>query len=178
MPLATKPIDMRPMLRGEVSRIPLDYMLSPDAIEGVEIDGDAHVVGEITDEAGYMRLTLEATLPYHGECARCLAPVKGEFALQFERTVADEKTLTEEQQEDNVDEYVIIRDGELDLDEELREALILSFPMRLLCDEDCPGLCPKCGKALSTGTCGCPTREIDPRLAVLATLLEQDEDKK
>ena len=178
MAMASKPIDMRPMLRGEISRMTLDYMLSPDAIEGVTLDGDAHVVGEITDEAGYMRLTLEATLPYHGECARCLAPVRGEFRLQFERTVADERTLTEEQQQDNVDEYVIIRDGELDLDEELREALILSFPMRLLCSEECEGLCPKCGKPLSDGPCGCPTREIDPRLAVLRTLLEQDENKE
>jgi uncharacterized protein len=164
------------MLRGEVSRIPLDYMLSPDAIEGVELDGDAHVVGEITDEAGYMRLTLEATLPYHGECARCLSAVKGEFHLQFERTVADEKTLTEEQQEDNVDEYVIIVGGELDLDEELREALILAFPMRLLCEEDCPGLCPKCGKPRREGDCGCSQKEIDPRLAVLAQLLDKDDE--
>ena len=170
-------LDMRPMLRGEVDKISIDFLLTPDLMDGAELEGDAHVVGEITDQAGYMRLTLEATLPYHGECARCLSAVKGEFHLQFERTVADEKTLTEEQQEDNVDEYVIIHDGELDLDEELREALILSFPMRLLCDENCPGLCPKCGKPLKAGPCGCPTREIDPRLAVLATLLEQDEDK-
>ena len=55
--------------------------------------------------------------------------------------------------------------------------IILAFPMRLLCDEDCPGLCPKCGKPKREGECGCPTREIDPRLAVLATLL-QDEEKE
>ena len=64
-----------------------------------------------------------------------------------------------------------------DLDEELREALILSFPMRILCDEDCPGLCPKCGKPKREGECGCPTREIDPRLAILQTLLDQNENE-
>ena len=169
-------LDMRPMLRGEVSRISVDYMLTPETLDGVTFTGDAHVVGEITNEAGYMRLVLEATLSYEGECARCLSEVKDVFVMQFERTVADEGTLTDEQLEDNVDEYVIIQNGELDLDEELREALILSFPMRLLCEEDCPGLCPKCGKPKREGECGCPTREIDPRLAVLATLL-QDEEK-
>ena len=170
-------LDMRPMLRGEISRLPVDYMLSPEALDGVTFMGDAHVIGEITNEAGYMRLVLEATLNYEGECARCLSPVKDVFTMQFERTVADEGTLTDEQLEDNVDEYVIIQNGELDLDEELREALILSFPMRLLCDEDCPGLCPKCGKPRREGECGCPTREIDPRLAILQTLLDENENE-
>ena len=170
-------LDMSPMLRGEVDRIALDFMLTPDEVDGVTLKGDAHIVGEITDEAVYMRLTLEASLPYRGECARCLAAVEDTFRLQFERTVADEKTLTDEQMEDNVDEYVIIHDGELDLDEELREALILAFPMRVLCSEDCQGLCPKCGKPRAEGDCGCPTREIDPRFAALRALLdESDED--
>ena len=170
-------LDMRPMLRGEVSRISVDYMLSPEPVSGVSFDGDAHVLGEITNEAGYMRLTLEAKLNYKGECARCLAPVEDTFCLSFERTVADEDTLTDEQLEDNVDEYVIIEDGKLDLDEELREALILGFPMRLLCEQDCPGLCPKCGKPRREGDCNCPTKEIDPRLAVLATLLNNEENE-
>ena len=47
-------LDMRPMLRGEVSRISVDYMLSPEAISGVTFDGDAHVVGQITNEGGYI----------------------------------------------------------------------------------------------------------------------------
>ena len=170
-------LDMRPMLRGEVSRISVDYMLSPESVSGVMFDGDAHVLGEITNEARYMRLMLEATLNYQGECARCLLPVQDTFCLAFERTVADEGTLTDEQLEDNVDEYVIIQDGKLDLDEELREALILAFPMRLLCDEDCPGLCPKCGKPRREGDCDCPKKEIDPRLAILGTLLNNDEEE-
>ena len=170
-------LDMRPMLRGEVNRMDVDYMLSPEPISAVTFSGDARVVGTITNEAGYMRLTLQAQLPYKGECARCLTPVEGIFSLEFERTVANEGTLTDEQLEDNVDEYVIIQNGELDLDEELREALILSFPMRILCDEDCPGLCPKCGKPKREGECGCPTREIDPRLAILQTLLDQNENE-
>jgi uncharacterized protein len=170
-------LDMRPMLRGEVNRIDVDYMLSPEPISGVTFSDDARVIGCITNEAGYMRLMLQAQLPYRGECARCLIPVEGTFSLEFERTVANEGTLTDEQLEDNVDEYVIIENGELNLDEELREALILAFPMRLLCDEDCPGLCPKCGKPKRQGECGCPTREIDPRLAILGTLLQNEENE-
>ena len=56
-------LDMRPMLRGEVSRIPIDFTLAPDPITGIAYLSDAHVCGEVTDEAGYMRLTLQVTLP-------------------------------------------------------------------------------------------------------------------
>lgn len=160
-------LDMGPMLRGETDRIKIDYMLKPESVKGAEFTDDAHVTGEITDDGGYMQMKLEATLPFRTVCARCLSPVEDEFRMEFVRTVADEGTLTDEQLEDNVDEYVVIQHGKLDVDEELREDLILEFPMRILCSEDCPGLCPKCGKPLRDGDCGCPTVEIDPRLAVL-----------
>ena len=160
-------LDMGPMLRGETDRIKIDYMLKPESVKGAEFTDDAHVTGEITDDGGYMQMKLEATLPFRTVCARCLSPVEDEFRMEFVRTVADEGTLTDEQLEDNVDEYVVIQHGKLDVDEELREDLILEFPMRILCHEDCPGLCPKCGKPLRDGDCGCPTVEIDPRLAVL-----------
>ena len=71
----------------------------------------------------------------------------------------------------------MVRDGTLDVDEPLREELLICFPMRLLCSEDCPGLCPKCGKPLREGDCGCSKKEIDPRLAVLQTLLDDQDDK-
>jgi uncharacterized protein len=124
-----------------------------------------------------MRLSLAVEVAYHGECARCLSPVSGVFRMEYERTVANEGQLSEEQLSDNVDEYVVIVDGKLDLGEELHDALFLSFPMRLLCSEDCRGLCPKCGKPRREGPCGCSDREIDPRLAILATLLDKDEEK-
>ena len=169
-------LDMRPMLRGEVDRIHIDYLLTPDLPDGAKFDGDAHVVGDVTDEAGYMHLTLTASVGYTTECARCLEPISGDFAVQLERTVAAEGTLSEEQLEENVDEYAVIEGGMLDLDETIREELLLSFPMRFVCSEDCPGLCPKCGKPRREGDCGCPTFEPDPRLAVLKQLFDKNEE--
>ena len=169
-------LDMGPMLRGETRSIRIDYLLTLDHPDGAEFDGDAHVVGEITDDAGYMKLALTASVPYKTECARCLEPVDGDFTVQLERTVAAEGTLTEQQLEENVDEYVAIEGGRLDLDALVDEEMMLSFPMRFLCSEDCPGLCPKCGKPRREGDCGCPTKEIDPRLAVLKKLLDKNEE--
>ena len=169
-------LDVGPLLRGEKNRITFDYMLAPIPMERVQFKDDAHVVGEITDSAGYMQLSAKAHLAYKTECARCLDTVSGEFTLDFERVVADEGTLTDEQIEDNVDEYVIVENGRLDIDEQLAEALLLDFPRKILCSDDCPGLCPKCGKSLKEGDCGCPKKEIDPRLAVLATLLQKEDE--
>lgn len=169
-------IDLKPMLRGEITRLPIDFPLEPEAPYGVSFEGEARVFGEITNQGGYMRLVATAEIPYSGICARCLSEVKGMYAMPFERTVVTEGTLTEEQEEDDVDEYVVLQNGMLDIDDPVREALILTFPMRILCDEDCPGLCPKCGKALREGVCGCSTKEIDPRWAVLAELRFDEEE--
>lgn len=173
-------LDLRPLLRGETDHIDIDYYLVPDAIDDVVFDSDAHVYGRITDNAGYMRLTLSAEVSYKGQCARCLDDVKGCLKIDFERTVCDEGTLSDEKaraDEEDVysDGYAVIHDGMLDVDEELREELMLSFPSKLLCSEDCEGLCPMCGKPKRDGDCGCRKKEIDPRLAVLATLLHKDE---
>ncbi|MBQ9783610.1 MAG: DUF177 domain-containing protein [Clostridia bacterium] len=167
-------VDVSGLLRGEVKRIEIDYTLSPEQMDGIRFDSDARVVGCITDSAGYMRLILKAELSYHGECARCLAPVDGVFSLDFERTVTTEGTLTDQQLDEMSDEYVVLNDGELDVDEALREELLLGFPTRLLCSEDCPGLCPHCGKPKRDGDCGCSDKEIDPRLAILKTYFDRD----
>ncbi len=169
-------VDVAPLLRGEVKKIEIDYILSTEQIDGVSFE-DARVVGVLTDNSGYMRLKLQATLPYHGECARCLAPVDGVFSLDFERTVAAEGMIDEERLEELEDEYVVLQGHELSVDDALLEELTLSFPTRLLCSEDCEGLCPKCGKPKREGDCGCPTKEIDPRLAVLANFFDSDEDE-
>ena len=168
-------IDMGPILRGEVNRMNFEYTLDPIPMDRITFNDNAKVSGVITDEGGYMRLIAEAHLAYASQCDRCLEPTNHVFVLEFERTVAAEGTLTEEQIEDNVDEFVIIEKGKLDIDEQLTEALLLDFPRKILCSEDCPGMCFKCGKLLKYGACGCNTKEIDPRLAVLANLKLDEE---
>ena len=75
------------------------------------------------------------------------------------------------------DDYVVPVEGMIDVSEMLIEQILLDFPYRHLCKEDCKGLCPKCGKDLNEGSCGCPTDDPDPRFDVLRKLLE-DKQKK
>ena len=65
---------------------------------------------------------------------------------------------------------------EIDLAPVLHDELLLSEPMHPLCRPDCPGLCPGCGRRMDVGSCDCAASEPDPRMAVLARLLERDTD--
>ena len=55
----------------------------------------------------------------------------------------------------------------IDLDPILREQVLLALPMHAVCREDCRGLCGMCGMNLNEAACGCESRRVDPRLAVL-----------
>ena len=57
----------------------------------------------------------------------------------------------------------------------IRDALTLELPLRVLCKEDCKGLCPKCGHNLNEGPCGCDLREEDPRWDALKSLLQNQD---
>ena len=70
------------------------------------------------------------------------------------------------------DELILVEDMRLDLSELAESDIILALPSKFLCRNDCRGLCPRCGKDLNDGDCGCDTRETDPRLESLRQLLE------
>ena len=84
--------------------------------------------------------------------------------------------LAEELQNEDNDEIVLLEDGEVDVGDLARTAFILGMDTKTLCSEDCKGLCPRCGADLNLGPCSCK-KEADPRLAVLAKLLENRENE-
>ena len=164
-------IDMTPILTGEKDRLDFEFgiILGTDILPNVTFPDPVKVTGHVVGNGGYMRLFCRADIGYETVCARCLRPVAGVLAVDYDKDVAKENTL---QNEDN-DDYVILEEGMLDIDETITEQILLEFPTKLLCSEDCKGLCPRCGKDLNEGNCGCPEKEIDPRLAILAKLRDQ-----
>jgi len=172
-------LDLRPLLAGD-RLLTFDYELLLDIdpedtssfLYGVSFPSPMKVKGDITNTAGYMRMRLDMSVDYTAECARCLSPVSGEFTLSLEKTVAP-RNLLSDLDEDKLDDYAIIEDGFLDMDEQLRAQLEMEFPVRFLCREDCKGLCQRCGKNLNEGKCDCAEKEFDPRLEPLKKLLEQ-----
>ena len=78
-------------------------------------------------------------------------------------------------EEDLRDDVYLVESDAVELDDILIPELIMDMEMSVVCDEDCKGLCFKCGKDLNQGPCGCVTKEVDPRLAVLQKFLDSKE---
>ena len=78
----------------------------------------------------------------------------------------------ENSEEDLRDDVYLVESDAVELDDILIPELIMDMEMSVVCDEDCKGLCYKCGKNLNEGPCGCVTKEVDPRLAVLQKFLD------
>ncbi len=167
-------IDLSPLLGGETDEILVDYPLTINAeFYGVTFPKPVRVLGTVRNNAGYIALKVRAEIFYDTVCDRCLRPIAGHFSLDFERPVTLPNVLMNEDQDD----YLIAENRMLELDELLLESVILEFPTKHLCRKDCKGLCARCGKDLNEGPCGCVLREIDPRMAGFAKLLEKDRNQ-
>ena len=104
------------------------------------------------------------------DCDRCLkpveAPVSADFALEY--ITGKEYESSEVAELTEAEMSVSVFDGQaIDVDEIVKEQILLAVPARTLCREDCRGICPECGIDLNTGECNCTPNEIDPRWAAL-----------
>jgi len=124
--------------------------------------------GTVRNTAGVLVMQGSIRTRIHGVCDRC--------ASDFERDVEfpiDVVLVTELANEENEDEWVFDLEGDsADLEDIVRTVFVLNMDPKLLCDEDCKGLCCRCGKNLNEGPCNCQ-KEIDPRLAALQQLLNK-----
>ena len=95
-------------------------------------------------------------------CSRCLTSVPTRLAFDFSQKVDFEKLKAE--QLDDLDETSFMEESSLDVDRFVYNEILMRFPMKTLCREDCKGLCLKCGKNLNEGECGCDRASLDPRI--------------
>jgi len=155
-------LDISKLLAGETDELVFDLEGLPFPFEENQITvSSLHFSGRVVDLSGFIRLSGTISGLYSAACGRCLAPVTQGFSLELDLPVENEEAES--------DEDVIIAEGKkIDLASLAQETVFTSLPMRLLCREDCKGLCPKCGKDINTGDCACDHKEIDPRLAGLA----------
>ena len=127
-----------------------------------------HAEGTVRNTADVLMMKGMITTRIHGVCDRCA----GDFTREVE-TPIDVVLVEELSNEDSEDEWVFpLEAGTADLDDIVRTVFVLNLDSKLLCSEDCKGICYRCGKNLNEGPCGCQ-KEIDPRFAALRQLLEK-----
>ena len=123
--------------------------------------------GSVRNTAGVMMMTGTVRTCLHGVCDRCAADFTRDVEIPINVVL-----VTELADEDNEDEWVFPLEGDsADLDDIVRTVFVLNLDSKLLCKEDCKGMCHRCGKNLNDGPCNCQ-KELDPRFAALKQLLE------
>ncbi|HEY0724848.1 MAG TPA: DUF177 domain-containing protein [Pyrinomonadaceae bacterium] len=142
--------------------------------ERISLSGPATVSGKIWQAGNEVFVNGHVETRAQVECDRCLQPVEipvsTDFALEYvtgsEYEAARAVELTEAEMS------IAVFDGEaIDIDEIVKEQVVLTVPTRMLCREDCKGICPECGADRNSGECSCSTNEIDPRWAALKKLI-------
>lgn len=96
-------------------------------------------------------------------CDRCLLEVERKVSVDSE-FVLDEPSSYEENEEEA---EAFLNGYELDSDLLIHNELTMGLPMKVLCKDDCKGLCPVCGRNRNEGDCGCDTFVPDPRMAAI-----------
>lgn len=130
--------------------------------------GGLEVSGKITKDMKALHLACRVSGKITTSCARCLKEIT--VPVDFELS---EMMVRDSESEIAEDEDIIVISGdEICIDDIVLNNFFMDLPGKFLCSPDCRGLCPKCGKDLNLGDCGCNDEETDPRWAVLAEIMK------
>jgi uncharacterized protein len=177
----------------------LDSVLQAEPPTDFHAAGAARLEGRTTKMGRDILVQAKFTLPLSAPCKRCLKTVTLTEPAELVRTFvpageeqqhaepaaaagsrkrgapAGDPDASFDLEEPEQDTY---HGHELDLTPAVREQILLSLPSAPLCDEECKGLCPRCGKDLNDGECGCDRTVMDPRWAALKGIqLESKKEK-
>ncbi len=129
----------------------VDYAVTAEKLSEVKGYSFAHPVtvkGTIVNRAGIVILNYTAKFTLNAVCDRCLAEFERDYKYDFEHI------LVRSLNTDN-DEYIVTESDSLDLDELAIMDILLQIPSKMLCKDDCKGLCPQCGTDLNYNECNC-----------------------
>lgn len=104
-------------------------------------------------------------------CDRCLEQVAVEIPCHIERKL--DMKLTDEERVNDLDESNYLTGMDLDVDRLVYLEVLICWPLKVLCKEDCKGICSRCGKNLNEGPCGCKEEPKDPRMAAISDIFSK-----
>lgn len=127
----------------------------------VEFKPSFGFTGRIVNLGGLLKLSGELHFEFSANCLRCLKRVEAAEDIEVN------ESFVEASKADETDAYAF-EGNVVDIDKPLIDNIILALPMKIICSEDCKGLCKTCGINLNIKNCDCDEREIvDPRMEIL-----------
>ncbi|MEG2073871.1 MAG: DUF177 domain-containing protein [Angelakisella sp.] len=153
---------------GEAEVVTANVDLTQESYRGIFPFKEPIVLeARASNRAGVVTLNCTYTYTLHLTCDRCLTTITREVTQEASHIVVRELNNTED------DDFLLAPSGIVELSELAQGDIVLELPGKFLCKEDCKGLCPKCGQNLNHGSCGCDTRQLDPRFAALDRFYEE-----
>ena len=163
-------LDLTHIFKSEGAQLKFDCIVDLKELELFDVKpfiGSAQVRISAYNVGGIVKLHLDISSPYRIECDRCTAFSDKVLDISMDMDLV--RFLNDETPED----ATVLKNALLDIDEIVEQSVIINFPMKHLCSENCKGLCVSCGKDLNLDSCKCGEKGVDPRLAVLEKLLEK-----
>lgn len=161
-------LDLKKVFTEQDKIVPFDYKMDLSATKvdnAYPFISPVGISGAVKGKEGFAELKAQAAFDFSIPCDRCTRQINRRYSYLFSHTLIRKR----ENEED--DRLVEIPDFKLDLDELIREDILLELPTKFLCRKDCKGICPICGKNLNDGPCGCKPQDNDSRFAALKNLL-------
>ncbi len=112
------------------------------------------------------------TLTFETRCDRCLTEVLTKLKLTFDRIVTSPESVAEEDE----DSRECMEGYQLDTEAFVQNEILVNWPVKILCKEECKGVCPVCGQNRNLGDCGCDTFVPDPRMAVIKDIFNANKE--
>lgn len=106
-------------------------------------------------------------------CDRCLKEVPTEIKLGFMREIQPQ---FEASQVTDEDDQGVMEGYQLNVETLIYNEILMNWPLKVLCREDCKGICKQCGKDLNLGDCGCDSFVPDPRMAVIKDIFNANKE--
>lgn len=112
-------------------------------------------------------------LTFDTRCDRCLTEVPTTLALQFDRVVTSPDAAAEDEEADDLS---CMAGYQLDVETFVYNEILVNWPAKILCREECKGVCPVCGQNLNIRECGCDTFVPDPRMAAIKDIFNANKE--
>ena len=119
---------------------------------------DCNVCGKVSSFSGQIEITVKINAVVNTKCARCLKPLQLPIKMDVEEVVGEEG--------------VVLEGTILNVDNIVKNNIVVELPIRFLCNDDCKGICSICGADLNITECNCKHEQFDERFAVLKKLLD------
>ncbi len=161
-------LDLSGVFAGSES-LPFEYQLDLSDLDFSgcsSLQKPVKIKGSAQNRAGVVFIELVAEYVISAPCDRCAADIERKESLPLTYVVVQQI------EGEDTEDFVIAEDFKVDLDPLVREDIIIRYPSKLLCNPDCKGLCPTCGKNLNGGDCGCSKEQTDPRLDALKAFFD------